>query len=103
MVEPRYEPRAEHVGIHANPESSNQQAPYTLTESVEILTTPTSYHHLNKGVVRQQKHTVGMYGTQSQDKEHVLTQLASKTCKTPQNMVAPRDCSRFGSTQFLPK
>ena len=27
MVEPRYERRAEHAGIHGNPESSNHQAP----------------------------------------------------------------------------
>ena len=26
MVEPRYEPRAEHAGIHGNPESGNHQA-----------------------------------------------------------------------------
>lgn len=79
MVKLRYEPWAEHAGSHANPESSNQQAPYTLTESVELLTTPAVYCHLNKGEAREQKNTSDRNGTQSQDKLHVLTQLARKT------------------------
>ena len=48
MVEPRYEPRAEHAGIHGNPHSGNHEV-LSHWESVEILTTPYTYHRQWKG------------------------------------------------------
>ena len=41
----RYEQRAEHAGIHANPDSGNHPGTVALTkELVEILTNPHTYH-----------------------------------------------------------
>ena len=40
----RYEQRAEHAGIHDNPESGNHPGTFTLIESVEILNNRHTYH-----------------------------------------------------------
>ena len=50
----RNEKRAEHIGIHGNPESGNHPGTITLIasveiESVEILTNPHTYHDWGGG------------------------------------------------------
>ena len=80
----RYEQRAEHVGIHGNPESGNHPGTITLKESVEILTNPHTYHDQQKG---------GREGAKARHEQiqcstqlHVLTELECNTrqpCKSP--------------------
>jgi len=50
MVESRYKPRAEHAGIHGNPESNNRQAlSHGQTRvSGDFLTTQYPYYHQQK-------------------------------------------------------
>jgi len=101
MVEPRYEPCAEHAGIHGNPESSNHQAPSHGYSQ---------WRYLSPEVLIITSKRVGDEGATStngtQSKLHVLTQLGSKTrkpyktpYKTPPSMVA----LKIGSSQTLPK
>ena len=105
MIEPRYEHGTEHAGIYGNPEICLPPGTITLTESVEILTTPFTYCHQWKG---------GRWGSKStqqvqmvlKGKLHVHTQLARKTLKNPLWDPSTLGCferllARISSTQTL--
>ena len=93
----RYEQRAEHAGIHANPDSGNHPGTVALTkELVEILTNPHTYHEGGGGGGG------GREGAKARHKQiqcskqlHFLTELQHNTrqpCKTPYEKLNVHDC-----------